>query len=232
MTLKQDEQDRLWNHIQTHVRGAFDLSYPRLRFLAGKCRRGSRVLNIGVGTGYLEELLLARGVETFSLDPSANSIERLRNDLHMGDRARQGHGQRIPFESEAFDTVIMSEVLEHLGTDVLDATLDEVHRVLKPGGEFTGTVPYQEDLAANEVICPHCETHFHRWGHAQRFDAGSLRDLIAGHGFRVRRMGPRTFPDFHRRGAGLFAKAAVRYVLGRLGEPLVGPNLYFRAIRD
>jgi hypothetical protein len=29
----------------------------------------------------------------------------------------------------------------------------------------------------------------------------------------------------------LFVKAAVRYLLGRIGEPLVAPNLYFRARR-
>ena len=232
MTLNQHEQDRLWDHLQTSVRHAFDLSYPRLRFLAEQCAPGSRVLNIGVGTGYLEELLAARGVQTFSLDPSAQSIDRLRADLHMGERARCGHSQQIPFDAAAFDTVIMTEVLEHLSTDVLHATLDEVHRVLRPGGEFTGTVPYREDLRANDVTCPRCQAHFHRWGHAQAFDAGTLRDLLTRHRFRVHRLGPRTFPDFRRRGLAPFAKATVRYVLGRLGEPLVGPNLYFRARRD
>ena len=230
MTLNQQDQDRLWDHLQTNVRGAFDLSYPRLRFLAERCAPGSRVLNIGVGTGYLEELLAARGVEAYSLDPSAQSIDRLRAVLKMGERARCGHGQRIPFDAAMFDKVIMTEVLEHLSADVLHATLDEVHRVLKPGGEFTGTVPYREDLPANEVTCPHCQAQFHRWGHAQYFDSGTLRDLLARHRFRVRLLGPRTFPDFRRRGIAPLAKASVRYILGRLGEPLVGPNLYFRAI--
>ena len=149
MTLNQHEQDRLWDHLQTSVRHAFDLSYPRLRFLAEQCAPGSRVLNIGVGTGYLEELLAARGVQTFSLDPSAQSIDRLRADLHMGERARCGHSQQIPFDAAAFDTVIMTEVLEHLSTDVLHATLDEVHRVLRPGGEFTGTVPDRKSTRLN-----------------------------------------------------------------------------------
>jgi SAM-dependent methyltransferase len=100
VTLKQDEQDRLWGHLQTHVRGAFDLSYPRLRFLAERCAPGARVLNIGVGTGYLEQLLVGRGVVAFSLDPSAATIERLRAELNMGEHARQGHAQRIPFDGQ------------------------------------------------------------------------------------------------------------------------------------
>lgn len=229
MSLKQEEQDRIWEHFQTHSRASFDLSYPRLRFLAEKCKRGSRVLNIGVGSGDLERFLQRRGVEVYSLDPSAESIERLRAELQMGDRARQGYGQDIPFEPGYFDKVIMTEVLEHLATGTLHDTLDEVRRVLKSGGELTGTVPFREDLAANEVLCPACQTQFHRWGHEQRFDAASLRALFAEHGLEVTCAYPRAFPDFRRPGMALFVKAAFRYLLGRLGEPLVGPNLYFSA---
>jgi SAM-dependent methyltransferase len=228
--LTQDEQDKIWSHHQTDATGVFDLSYPRLRFLAERCTPGMRVLNIGVGSGYLEKLLVQRGVEVFSLDPSSASIDRLRKELSMGDRAQQGYGQRIPFDTAYFDTVVMTEVLEHLSTDVLDATLEEVRRVLKAGGQLTGTVPYCEDLAANEVLCPRCNAQFHRWGHAQRFDAASLRALLASHGFRVTKAYPRAFPDFRRRNAVLFLKALFRYLLGRLGEPLVGPNLYFTAV--
>jgi SAM-dependent methyltransferase len=231
MVLNQQEQDRIWSHVQTHGRSHFDLSYPRLRFFAERCVPRARVLNIGVGTGFLEELLVQRGVETWSLDPSDDSIRRLRAALAMGERAQQGYSLAIPFASDFFDTVIMTEVLEHLSTDVFHATLDEVRRVLRPGGEFTGTVPYREDLTAGEVLCPRCEAQFHRWGHAQRFDEGSLTGLLQEHGFRVRHVHPRAFPDFRRRGVRAFGKAVFRYVLGRMGEPLVGPNLYFRVER-
>jgi hypothetical protein len=47
----------------------------------------------------------------------------------------------------------------------------------------------------------------------------------------VRRMYPRAFPDFRRPGFAAFGKAVFRYILGRMGEPLVGPSLYFRAER-
>ncbi len=232
MSLQQHEQDRIWRHYQTSAAASFDLSYPRLRFLAERCRPGSRVLNIGVGSGYLEGLLERRGVQAFSLDPSAETIERLRTELAVGSRAQQGYSQNMPFESDFFDTVIMTEVLEHLRDDILHPTLDEVRRVLKPGREFTGTVPYREDLAANEVLCPNCQVQFHRWGHEQRFDVTSLRELLTRHQLRVRTVYPRTFPDFRRRGLRPLVKATFRYVLGRMGESLVGPNLYFRALKS
>jgi SAM-dependent methyltransferase len=231
MTLKQDEQDRIWQHHQVADRRAFDLSYPRLRFLAERCAPGSRVLNIGVGSGLLEELLAGRSIDVYALDPSAETIGRLQSELKMGPRARQGYGQAIPFDTLFFDMVIMTEVLEHLPTETLHATLDEVRRVLKPGGQLTGTVPYREDLQANEVVCPHCLAQFHRWGHEQRFDVASLGALFKAHGFGVERIGPRAFSDFRRPGLRPLARAMVRYVLGRMGEPLVNPNLYFRVRR-
>jgi SAM-dependent methyltransferase len=185
------------------------------------------VLNIGVGSGYLEQLLLNRGVDVSSLDPSPESIDRLRNEPNMGARARAGYSQSLPFGDRSFDTVIMTEVLEHLPDEVLHQTLDEVGRVLKSDGELRGTVPYRENLAANHVLCPHCQAQFHRWGHEQTFDTASLRDLFHQHGFTVKRIYPRAFPDFRRKSPRLFVKALFRYVLGRMGEPLVGPNLYF-----
>lgn len=227
--LKQAEQDHIWKHYQNLARNTFDLSYPRLRFLAERCVPGTRVLNIGVGSGYLEKLLADRGVEVCALDPCGESITRLQVELNMGERAKHGYSQDIPFSVGHFDKVIMTEVLEHLPDDVLHATLDEVRRVLKPGGEFVGTVPYREDLKANEVVCPHCQAQFHRWGHQQSFDATSLGRLLKQHGFCVERIYPRSFPDFRRPGLKLLAKAVFRYVLGRMGEPLVSPSLYFIA---
>src|SRR5213083_1341560 len=109
MVLNQQEQDRIWNHVQSEGRRHFDLSYPRLRFLAERCAPRTRVLNIGVGTGLLEELLVGRDVEAWSLDPSHDSIHRLRAELSMGERAQQGYSQAIPFADEFFDKVIMTE---------------------------------------------------------------------------------------------------------------------------
>src|SRR5689334_5676502 len=111
MTLSQDEQDRIWSHYQDHVGGAFDLSYPRLRYLAERCEPPARVLNIGVGSGYLEALLQKRGLEVFALDPSSATIARIRTELGLASRAQQGYGDNIPFESGYFDIVIMTEVL-------------------------------------------------------------------------------------------------------------------------
>lgn len=225
--LDQAQQDNIWKHFQNHAQESFDLSYPRLRYLAERCSTGARVLNIGAGSGGLEKLMTERGVEVYSLDPSTETIVRLQAEFDLGERAKQGYSQAIPFDDGYFDKVIMTEVLEHLSDDILRATLDEVRRVLKIGGEFTGTVPYRENLQDSVVACPYCESRFHRWGHQQSFNSETLGQLMRLHGFQVKKLLPRSFPDFRRPGVKLFLKSVFRYVLGRMGEPLVGPNLYF-----
>lgn len=45
-----------------------------------------------------------------------------------------------PFKDGAFDVVFLNHALEHVG-DVV-AVMDEIHRVLKPGGRMVAQVPY------------------------------------------------------------------------------------------
>src|SRR6185312_3250597 len=98
--------------------------------------------------------------------------------LGLAEKARHGYSQDIPFNDGMFDVVIMSEVLEHLTDTVIASTLTEVHRVLKPGGRFIGTVPADEKLSSEQVICPDCGKIFHRWGHVQEFSTDRLRSLL------------------------------------------------------
>lgn len=229
MDVNQSDLDQIWSHYQDHAREVFDSSYSRLQFLAKRCRPASEVLNIGAGSGYLESLLMLRGVNTHCLDPSDRTVKRLNEEMGLRGRARQGYCDGIPFPDESFDTVILTEVLEHIPADKLEASLAEISRVLRRDGRLIGTVPYREVLLDSEVYCPKCQARFHRWGHMNSFDTVSLRNLLQGSGFAIEKLYPRTFPDFRRPGVKLFLRAAFRYVLGRMGEPLVSPNLYFVA---
>lgn len=49
-------------------------------------------------------------------------------------------GKRIPFDDEYFDSVLSSEVFEHVFN--LDEVLAEIVRVLKPGGHLLITIPF------------------------------------------------------------------------------------------
>lgn len=53
------------------------------------------------------------------------------------------NGQKIPFNDGYFDSVFSSQVFEHIFN--LDEILDELNRVLKPGGVLLVTVPFVWD---------------------------------------------------------------------------------------
>lgn len=227
----QQLQDRIWRHYQDHNPAHFGESHPRYRFLAARCRPGERVLNIGSGDGGLEIMLQSRGAVVSLLDPSPETVARLRSALDAGERARQGHSQAIPFDSQTFDVVIMTEVLEHLTEAALLETLREVFRVLVAGGRFLGTVPFDEDLTREQVFCPHCQHTFHERGHLQSFTCGRLAGLLSNAGFDVQRCYVRAFAHWQAGTARGLARAAFRHVLGLLKERLVSPNIYFESRR-
>ena len=53
---------------------------------------------------------------------------------------------RLPFKDESIDEIICSEVLEHVA-DLVKA-MEEIHRVLKPGGKVMIKVPHVKSLDA------------------------------------------------------------------------------------
>jgi SAM-dependent methyltransferase len=226
-------QTKIWDYFQNDAEmdGAFDNAFPRYEYIAQQVASGMSVLNIGVGRGGLENILLKKGVFVSCLDPNESSIDRLREQYELGERAQVGFSQSMPFSSGQFDAVVMSEVLEHLSDEVLSSTLDEVRRVLKSDGRFIGTVPANEVLINNRIVCPHCGEASHRWGHLQSFSIMRLRELLLANNFAVLRAETRAFPDWRRSGLRNIAKNLIRYVLGRTGSPISSPNIYFEAKR-
>ena len=63
----------------------------------------------------------------------------------------------LPFDSDSFDSIIIEHVLEHISgalacepNDNYSFVMNEIHRVLKPGGIATIEVPYWRDDCAVE----------------------------------------------------------------------------------
>ncbi len=85
----------------------------------------------------------------------------------------------LSVDPENLDVVVCTQVLEHLAPLVIAAGLEEIRRVLVPGGVLIGTVPYRENLAESQVFCPHCQEEFHRWGHQQSFDESRVCSVLS-----------------------------------------------------
>ncbi|MBI3992232.1 MAG: class I SAM-dependent methyltransferase [Candidatus Lambdaproteobacteria bacterium] len=223
------QQDKIWDYFQNEGLQHGQFPEARQRFVLKHLRAGQKVLNIGVGSGHLERLALAKGTIIHALDPSERAIERLRAELGLSERAQAGYVQAIPFADESFDVVVMSEVLEHLDDEILKLGLAEVKRVLKPGGMLLATVPYQEELGANTVVFPDCGKVFHKVGHVQSFDRKKMTDLIQGAGLKTVQITVTTFIDWRRAGLRNLLKSTIRVFLARLGEGIGDPHLIARA---
>lgn len=128
---RADREFLEWNH-DLHGNAPFDRLFPFERF------KDKRVLEIGCGMGYMASLWAERGAQVTAVDLAPFSVEMTRRRFALrglsGD-IREADGRMLPFfDSEKFDYVYSWGVLHH--SPDLAASMREMMRVLKPGGEF------------------------------------------------------------------------------------------------
>jgi SAM-dependent methyltransferase len=99
-----------------------------------------RGLDLGCGDGRLTKIILDRvgKREVIGIDIDSNETF-LAERLNLYQKIHIAPGNQIPEPNDYFDWVFSNSVLEHIPN--LDDVLQEVSRVLKPGGLFLLTVP-------------------------------------------------------------------------------------------
>jgi SAM-dependent methyltransferase len=101
---------------------------------------GSRVLEIGCNPGQFTEILVQAGYRVWGLD--LRPEDRASLWARLGVEVRRGNLETdaFPYAEDAFEAVVLSEVIEHLAASPL-AALEEVRRVLVPGGWLVLSTP-------------------------------------------------------------------------------------------
>jgi len=142
---------------------------------------GPRVLNAGAGAGSFSLRLAENGFDVTSVDASSAAVEVLRGRV-TGEVAR-ADVTALPFADAAFDAAVLGEVLEHVEDD--RGALEEVARVLRPGGVLAVSVPADpKRFGASD-----------RWaGHVRRYARQELLGACEAGGFTVERCRAWGFP--------------------------------------
>jgi 2-polyprenyl-3-methyl-5-hydroxy-6-metoxy-1,4-benzoquinol methylase len=155
-----------------------------LRFIemTGAIRRGTRVLEVGTGTGAMLHALRERGANAEGVELRQDLIEEARRwygDLPI----RRVKDTGLPFPDDSFDVVISLDVFEHIPDS--DAHLREVWRILKADGTYLIQTPNKWTNVVFETIRWRSFTRF-RADHCSLHTLGQLTRRLIRHRFVVR----------------------------------------------
>lgn len=122
------------------------------------------VLDAGCGTGPNLRLLHEGGIRAAALDRSADAVAYCRSKGFA--RLVQGSLEAMPYPANTFDVVLSTDTMGYLrGT----AGLDEMRRVVKPGGIVIITAP------ALQCLWGHNDDDI---GHIHRYNRAELRGML------------------------------------------------------
>jgi len=177
-------------------------SLRQARMLAaalGPASAGVRtVVDIGCGDGTAAATAapLLAGHRIIGVDWSQDALRRARTRIPYAIRGELTDGG-LPLRSGAADAVLFSEVVEHLVDP--DSALDEIRRVLRPGGRLMLSTPnlaawYNRALLLAGVQPVFSEVSLRAIhgrpgkevvGHLRLYTARALREFVAASGFEV-----------------------------------------------
>jgi 2-polyprenyl-3-methyl-5-hydroxy-6-metoxy-1,4-benzoquinol methylase len=97
------------------------------------------VLEIGSGEGYGANVLASEFSRVAATDMSMQALSHVSSTYSCVRDLCQSNATRLPFASDSFDAVVSYQVIEHV-KHTMDF-LQEIHRVLRPGGKALLTTP-------------------------------------------------------------------------------------------
>lgn len=180
--------------------------------------RGDRLLDIGCGDGAYTTRLADAFNLVDAIDIQTEPLALFAERIDGSPAARcitigQMSAAKLTYPDNTFDLVTAIEVLEHV--DELDQALEEIRRVLKPGGRFALTTPNRWfPFETHGFLCrgrryPPARAPFltwiaplhHRLADARTFTAAELRRRLTTAGLSIRSV-DYIMPPFERSSVG------------------------------
>ncbi len=162
------QADKTWNFdnwadrydevvaAESHIHARYDEVLDMVVKLA-EISPGTRVLDIGTGTGNLARRCVARGGSLVGLDPSTLMLSKARGKLADDPRAKFQQVNepflRIPYPDSSFDVVVSTYAFHHIPHRLQPKSVCEMFRVLKRGGIWSlGDLLFENKEAEQEAL--------------------------------------------------------------------------------
>ena len=126
-----------WNHALKNLERPFELHWL-IKLLRSRSAFGGSCLDVGCGRKFPGSYLLAAHydqVTAIDLDPTI-----MENEPRENMRFAVVDAAQLPYQDATFDDIYSISVIEHFKLGAVADIFREVHRVLKPGGRFVGTL--------------------------------------------------------------------------------------------
>lgn len=155
-----------------------------LRMLEPK--KGDIILDVGCGLGYQTDLLSRHGAICTGIEIDDLCLRYCRNTMRGTYKKVDLTKFPYPFKNNTFDKVLCSEVLEHIQAN--GEVLDEIHRIVRPGGILLVTTPCNEGILGGmikRIGHSSVDGNSREYHHHKGYSYKSLSALLSGHGFKV-----------------------------------------------
>ncbi|MBT1072569.1 class I SAM-dependent methyltransferase [Pelotalea chapellei] len=143
---------------------------------------GNDILDAGCGEGLtLEKLVkLNPAARVIGVDTEPENLEICRRH---GLPVQEGSLYDLPFADASFDTVLFSEVIEHL--DDPERALAEIFRVLRPGGRVIIIFPNDRTFMLARLALGMVREAFYDPGHVRQWTPRQIRSVLSAVGFKT-----------------------------------------------
>lgn len=159
--MMRDPAESSWNRV---------LERPAMAALLRNTVHGKSVADIGCGSGIFTNILKKWGAKTIIGVDFSKTLLGIAGEHYPDISFRYGTATKTSLQAGTFDIVTSSMVLHYLKN--LDAHLQEVQRILKPGGIYVfschhplfqayGGDPFRENVAARDL--QYLPNHPYQW---------------------------------------------------------------------
>jgi len=143
-----------------------------------------RVLDFGCGNGSFTYMVSKYCDSIYGIDCSSIAIDKAKKAYPKIGFQILGGNNKLPYDDESFDAIFIIDVLEHI-LDI-ETLLEEVSRVLKPGGHLLITTSQLTRLKLFIIALISLDKYFYPTSpHIRYFTRNSLASLLNRKGFEV-----------------------------------------------